>query len=86
MEWTATLRRTTHGTAGGLITVDSGRKVLSLGDLYELVCRFPKGSADFCKAVDLCERFFPDNDVARLNAAAAGLYRGLCWMACRLDG
>ena len=76
MEWTATLRRVTYGTAGGLITVDSGRKVLSLSDLYELACRFPKGSDDFCKAVDLCERFFPDNDVARLNAAAAALIRG----------
>lgn len=76
MEWTATLRRTTYGTAGGVITVDSGRKVLSLSDLYELACRFPKGSDDFCKAVDLCERFFPDNDVARLNAAAAALIRG----------
>ncbi len=76
MEWKATLRRTIYNTTSGLIKIDSGRKVLSLSDLYELACRFPKGSDDFCSAVDFCWRCYPDNDVAVLNAAAAEIVRG----------
>lgn len=76
MEWKASLRRTIYDTAGGVITVDKGRKVLSLSDLYELACRFPVGSKEFCTAVDFCLLCYPDNDVARLNAAGAALVRG----------
>lgn len=76
MEWKATLRRNIFNTAGGVIKIDSGRKVLSLSDLYELACRFPIGSDDFCSAVDFCWRCYPDNDVAVLNAAGAELVRG----------
>lgn len=76
MEWKASLRRTVYDTAGGVIAVDSGRKLVSLSDLYELACRFPVGSKDFCTAVDFCQLCYPDNAVARLNAAGAALVRG----------
>lgn len=76
MEWTATLRRTRYGTQGGALLVDGGRKVLSLSDLYELACRYPVGSSEFCAAIDFCQLCYPDNDVAQLNAAGAALVRG----------
>lgn len=76
LEWSATIRRTVTTTAYGQLPIRGGQKVLSLSDLYELACRFEVGSQDFCTAIDLCERYFPDNDVARMNAAAVALIRG----------
>lgn len=76
IEWRATLRREGGSTASGLLLIDGGRKTLTLGDMYLLAQRFEVGSTDFCNAVDLCERYFPDNDVAKLNAGAVALLRG----------
>ena len=84
LEWRATVRRTVMTTAYGQIPIRGGQKTMSLSDLYELACRFEVGSQDFCTAVDLCERYFPDNDVARLNAAAVALVRGNIGRAARL--
>lgn len=76
LEWRAVVRRVVTTTAYGQLPIRGGQKMMSLSDLYELACRFEAGSQDFCTAVDLCERYFPDNDVARLNAAAVALIRG----------
>lgn len=76
IEWTAKMTRAASGTSQGVLTIEGSSREVSLSDLYLLACRFPKGSADFCNAIRLCERYYPDNDVAQLNSAAVSLIRG----------
>lgn len=73
IEWTASLMT---DRSAGMISLENGKKVLSLYDLYEMAWRFEPGSADFCNAIDICYAHFPGSDVAQLNAAAVALIRG----------
>lgn len=75
VKWSAVLKRTVTETSSGIMVLNDGHN-LTLSDFYNLACRFEAGSPDFCKVIELCERYYPDNDVARLNAAAAALVKG----------
>lgn len=49
---------------------------LSLNEMYLLANSYPKDSEEFKEVFDIASRLFPDDEVARLNAATAELENG----------
>lgn len=64
-------------------TVEEGKEVLkvspdklSLNELFTIANTYPVGSVDYHKIFDVAVRLFPNDPVARINAAAIALGKG----------
>ena len=64
-------------------TVDEGKemmqekpKLLSQHEMYQIANSYPVGSHDFHQMLITARQYFPSNDIANLNAAAAALSEG----------
>jgi len=51
-------------------------KKLSQNEMYQVARSYPEGSRDFNKTLITAREYFPDNDIANLNGAAAALSEG----------
>ena len=49
---------------------------LSLNEMYAVANSYPNGSQEFIEVFETAARLFPEDDTARLNAAASALMRG----------
>jgi len=64
-------------------SVDEGKEriqlkpnLLSQSEMYQVAHTYPEGSTDFNRTFITARQYFPDNDIANLNAAAAALVEG----------
>jgi hypothetical protein len=64
-------------------TVDEGKEriqgrpqLLSQNEMYQIAQTYPQGSSEFNRTLITARQYFPDNDVANLNGAAAALMEG----------
>ena len=64
-------------------TVDEGKELiqgrpnlLSQNEMYQIAHTYPLGSSEFNRTFITARQYFPDNDIANLNAAAAALVEG----------
>ena len=64
-------------------TVDEGKermqgkpKLLSQDEMYQVAQTYPEGSHEFNRTLITARQYFPDNDIANLNAAQAALVEG----------
>ena len=64
-------------------TVDEGKermlgkpKLLSQNEMYQVARTYPEGSHEFNRTLITARQYFPDNDIANLNAAQAALVEG----------
>ena len=48
-------------------------KLLSQNEMYQVANTYPAGSSEFNRTLITARQYFPDNDIANLNAAAAAL-------------
>ncbi|MDR0845330.1 MAG: DUF3868 domain-containing protein [Tannerella sp.] len=51
-------------------------KLLSQNEMYQVAQTYPKGSSEFNETLITAQRYFPGNDIANLNGAAAALSEG----------
>ena len=51
-------------------------KLLSQNEMYQIANTYPAGSSDFNRTLITAGQYFPNNDIANLNAAAAALSEG----------
>ncbi|MDR3268832.1 MAG: DUF3868 domain-containing protein [Tannerella sp.] len=64
-------------------TLDEGKeriqkkpKLLSQNEMYQVARTYPEGSREFNQTLITARQYFPDNDIANLNGAAAALSEG----------
>jgi tetratricopeptide (TPR) repeat protein len=64
-------------------TLDEGKqrirekpKLLSQNEMYQVARTYPEGSREFNETLITARKYFPDNDIANLNGAAAALSEG----------
>ena len=60
----------------GRVVIKVNPKYLSLNEMYLVANTYPNGSREFINVFETAVRLFPEDDVAKLNAAIAALSRG----------
>jgi len=60
----------------GIVRLQGRPKLLSQNEMYQIAQTYPEGSAEFNRTLITARQYFPENDIANLNGAAAALLEG----------
>jgi len=60
----------------GKARIEAKPKLLSQNEMYQVAQTYPTGSSEFTHTLIAAQQYFPQNDIANLNAAAAALTEG----------
>ena len=63
-------------TEEGKTRIQEKPKLLSQNEMYQIAQTYPTGSSEFNRTLITAQQYFPKNDIANLNAAAAALTEG----------